>query len=221
MNKASKLTTCVVLAYVLLIAVVMHGGQLGPDTYYYWQWSRHLDWSYYDGPPMIAYAMRFMTSLFGNAELGLLSLGLSAIVITSYFIYQTGRRLFESDYIASVAVMIWLSGLVAMRHFFLLITYDTTLVIFWSATYYFLLQILLTQKTRYYYLCGVSLGLMMLSKYTTALLGGSMLLTCAVYPQYRFIFRSKHFYSGLLVGFLLVMLILILSYLESYAGWNE
>lgn len=203
MNKASQFTACVVLAYILLIVIVMHGGQLGPDTYYYWQWSRHLDWSYYDGPPMIAYAMRFMTFLFGNAELGLLSLGLSAVVITSYFIYQTGRRLFDSDHVASIAVMIWLSGLVAMRHFFLLITYDTTLVIFWSATYYFLLQVLLTKKARYYYLCGVSVGLMMLSKYTTALLGGSMLLTCALYPSYRFIFRSKHLYFGLLISFVL------------------
>src|SRR5262245_57534101 len=33
---------------------------------YYWCWSRDLQLSYYDHPPMVAYLIRLSTELFGN-----------------------------------------------------------------------------------------------------------------------------------------------------------
>lgn len=32
-----------------------------PDEAYYWLWSRHLDFSYYDHPPMVAYLIRLFS----------------------------------------------------------------------------------------------------------------------------------------------------------------
>ena len=36
------------------------------DELYYWCWSRDLQLSYYDHPPMVAYQIRVATELFGN-----------------------------------------------------------------------------------------------------------------------------------------------------------
>lgn len=64
---------------------------LSLDTYYYWDWSRHLALSYYDGSPMIAYFIRFATSLFGNNLFALSFIGITCIAFTSGIIYKSAR----------------------------------------------------------------------------------------------------------------------------------
>jgi hypothetical protein len=39
---------------------------LAPDEAHYWDWSRHLDWSYYSKGPLVAYLIRGGTSLAGS-----------------------------------------------------------------------------------------------------------------------------------------------------------
>src|SRR5262245_15429092 len=39
---------------------------LAPDEAHYWDWSRHLDWSYYSKGPLVAYLIRASTALAGS-----------------------------------------------------------------------------------------------------------------------------------------------------------
>jgi len=39
---------------------------LAPDEAHYWEWSRHLDWSYYSKGPLVAYLIRGSCELFGS-----------------------------------------------------------------------------------------------------------------------------------------------------------
>jgi Dolichyl-phosphate-mannose-protein mannosyltransferase len=39
---------------------------LAPDEAHYWDWSRHLDWSYYSKGPLVAYLIRLGTSVAGK-----------------------------------------------------------------------------------------------------------------------------------------------------------
>src|SRR5207244_1503678 len=41
---------------------------LAPDEAHYWDWSRHLDWSYYSKGPLVAYLIRAATLLAGDAQ---------------------------------------------------------------------------------------------------------------------------------------------------------
>ena len=38
---------------------------LAPDEAHYWDWSRHLDWSYYSKGPLVAYLIRFSVTVAG------------------------------------------------------------------------------------------------------------------------------------------------------------
>src|SRR5262249_50949368 len=38
---------------------------LAPDEAHYWQWSRHLDWSYYSKGPLVAWLIRAACEVFG------------------------------------------------------------------------------------------------------------------------------------------------------------
>lgn len=40
------------------------------DEAHYWEWSRHLDWSYYSKGPGVAWLIAASTSIFGNIEFG-------------------------------------------------------------------------------------------------------------------------------------------------------
>src|SRR5438105_10556542 len=39
---------------------------LAPDEAHYWDWSRHLDWSYYSKGPLVAYLIRLGSALAGS-----------------------------------------------------------------------------------------------------------------------------------------------------------
>src|SRR5256885_13616097 len=39
---------------------------LAPDEAHYWDWSRHLDWSYYSKGPLVAWLIRLSCALFGD-----------------------------------------------------------------------------------------------------------------------------------------------------------
>src|SRR5712692_6368820 len=38
---------------------------LAPDEAHYWDWSRHLDWSYYSKGPLVAYLIHFSVAVAG------------------------------------------------------------------------------------------------------------------------------------------------------------
>src|SRR2546430_6030183 len=39
---------------------------LAPDEAHYWDWSRHLDWSYYSKGPLVAWMIRASCTVFGD-----------------------------------------------------------------------------------------------------------------------------------------------------------
>src|SRR5215210_5539626 len=42
---------------------------LSPDEAHYWDWSRHLDWSYYSKGPLVAWIIHGACDLFGGLSL--------------------------------------------------------------------------------------------------------------------------------------------------------
>jgi len=56
------------------------------DESYFWLWSRHLDWAYFDHPAGVALMVRLSTVLGGESEAGIrwlnAALGLACVVLT-------------------------------------------------------------------------------------------------------------------------------------------
>lgn len=88
-----------VLAIALAVAMVGLRLLLGallppfPDETYYWEWSRHLAWSYFDHPPGIAWLIRGGTALLGARVLGIRLLPVLMGFITVLAGIATARRL--------------------------------------------------------------------------------------------------------------------------------
>ncbi|WP_242605268.1 glycosyltransferase family 39 protein [Fluoribacter gormanii] len=183
---------------------------LSLDTYYYWDWSRHLALSYYDGSPMIAYFIRFATSLFGNNLFALSFIGITCIAFTSGIIYKSAR-FFLSREASCMAMLAWLFSPLVTLDILKQTTYDTPLALFWSLTLYYTIKFIKTNRIRELYLIGISAGLMMLSKYSGIVLIFSLLIFL-IFSTYRSIFKSKHFYFAAILAIIIFSPVIFWNY---------
>src|SRR5438132_3404114 len=91
---------------------------LAPDEAHYWDWSRHLDWSYYSKGPLVAYLIRMGCALAGSWSLQLsanemLAVRLPAVVCGSLLLvslYLLTRQVYgrEPPALAVVALALTL-----------------------------------------------------------------------------------------------------------------
>ena len=62
-----------IAGFTLLRLVLAASVPLLPQEAYYWSWSRHLDWSYFDHPPLATYSVALTTAVFGQSVFGIKS----------------------------------------------------------------------------------------------------------------------------------------------------
>lgn len=198
------------ILYFILLLLIAPINILSLDTFYYWDWSRHLALSYYDGSPMIAYFIRLSTSLFGHNLFALCFVGIIITAVTCGIIYKCGR-FFLSHEASCIAMLSWLFSPLVTRDILKQTTYDTPLILFWAFTLYYTIKFIQTSKTRDLYFIGISAGLMMLSKYTGIVLILSLLIFLISTP-YRSIFKTKHFYFAIFLAIIIFSPVIFWNY---------
>ena len=185
---------------VLLILILSGRGAvaallpLSPQEAYYWVFSLHPAWSYFDHPPLTAYVIGFFTHFLGDRavviRLGalLFSLGFSLL---AYFL---GKALFDSR------VGFWAGAISSLLPSYaitaLIITPDSPLVFFWTLSGFLTLRAIQNDRPVYHLLSGVTLGLALLSKYTAIFFPASLLLFFMVTPDQRRHLKKWQLYGG-------------------------
>ncbi|WP_413289404.1 ArnT family glycosyltransferase [Bdellovibrio sp. HCB337] len=135
---------------------------LSPDESYYWMWSHHMQLSYFDHPPFVAwlfYLGHWLEPWGQLVRLPTVLLGHLTFLVW-YFILKPQFTWDKFKYWYAIAFFSPLVGFGSMVG-----TPDVPLLLFWSLAIYFFQQCLLNQKTRDYFLLGASLGLGFCSKY--------------------------------------------------------
>lgn len=196
--------------YFALLLAIAPINILSFDTYYYWDWSRHLALSYYDGSPMIAYFIKFATLLFGDNLFALSFVGIIVTAISCGIIYKTAR-FFLSCEASWVAALSWLFSPLVTLDILKQTTYDTPLTLFWVLTLYYTVKFIQTNKIKELYFIGISAGLMMLSKYTGIVLILSLLIFLLFSP-YRYIFKTRHFYFATILAIVIFSPVILWNY---------
>jgi len=167
---------------------------LAGDEAYYWQWSRHLDWGYYDHPPLVAYLIALGTWLFGQNEFGvrfasvLLSTAVLWLVyrITADYAQQTRQ---SDDRFSPQSAGLWATMAIAATPLFsiggFLATPDVPMAFFWTLAVMLTFCIVKDPRPRYGLLLGLVLGLGLLSKYPFGILPLGLLLAFAATREGR------------------------------------
>jgi 4-amino-4-deoxy-L-arabinose transferase-like glycosyltransferase len=142
---------------------------LSGDEAQYWDWSRHLDLSYYSKGPLIAYLIRGSCALFGHDSMPAVRFPALVLAVgTSLCIYWLTRKLFGSDRIALGAVL--LGAIVPMYTAGgTLMTIDPPFFFFWALATCLAVKAVLDRRRWAWIVAGIVVGLGFLTKYSMLL----------------------------------------------------
>ena len=193
-------TSLTVLALIVLRLVAAAWTPLTFDEAYYWMWSKHLAFGYYDHPPMVALVIRAGTLIGGDTELGVRLFSVLLALPMSFAIYRTAAILFGGTRLAANATILFnVTLMVAVGT--LIVTPDSPLLVAASFVLFFLAKVLETGRGAWWLAVGAAVGCALLSKYTALLFGPAILIWLVAVPKQRSWLISPWPYLGGLVAF--------------------
>ncbi len=140
------------------------------DEAHYWEWSRHIDWSYYSKGPGVAWVIWLGTALFGDTELGVRTPAVLASVVGALAVAGLARATFRDGRVAFLGALALMS-MPGHHAVSLLMTIDGPYLACWAlaALCGWLAVTRETGRGRYWAGLGLAIGVGFLFKYTIAI----------------------------------------------------
>jgi 4-amino-4-deoxy-L-arabinose transferase-like glycosyltransferase len=193
--------------------------ELVQDEAYYWQWSRHLAWGYYDNTPLIAPVIRVFTSLFGDTQLGVRAGAVVCSAVVSIFIYLIARRLCSPLIAITAFVVAQAMPLFAFGS--MLMTQDPLQLAFWGATLYVVLSAL-EGPGWLWLVAGFLAGITVMAKFNGWLIVPSIFLFLVLDPEYRkkWLVRPEPYFATV-IAFLVFLPFVWWNHTHSDVFWHH
>ena len=190
------------ITIVRLVVLVVSPLELYPDEAQYWFWAQHPALGYFSKPPMIGWIVWFTTTLFGDSEW---AIRISTPLLhagTAMFIYGIARRLSDSRVgMWSAIAYITLPGLSYSSG---LVSTDVPLLFCWSMALYAFIRATEGRSWRWPVLCGIALGLGLMSKYAMLYFVLGAVIAAVFIPRARRLVLSWRGLAILLIGLALL-----------------
>ena len=221
-NKIAAYSFFFVLLILFVVRLILITKiDLIPEETYYWQWSRHLSFSYYDMSPMIAYTIA-LTTLFGKLN-SQFFVRLAAPVISlslSFFVFAALKKITGK----SLYSLIWAVLLNAIPIFnvgSVLIVYGNLQMLFFSLTVLLLVYLVITEKNYYWYLIGISTGFALLSKYTAVFIYLIVFIFLLLSKKHRKYFLRKEPYLAFLISAVMFAPVIVWNYSNDFVSFRH
>lgn len=156
---------------------------LAPDEAHYWDWSRHLDWSYYSKGPLVAWLIWLSCALFGDVSIALTGTETLAVRLPAV---ACGALLLTSLYVLTAQVLrreAMALGIVALGVTFpmlavgsSLMTIDAPFTCCWGWALVLTHRAVFGEDPWAWFGAGLLVGLGLLAKYTMVLFLPSLAL---------------------------------------------
>lgn len=205
------------IAYLLFVCPL----DLAPDEAHYWDWSRHLDWSYYSKGPVVAYLIRGGCVLMGDDCV--LGVRLPAIVCGSLLLvglYVLTWQVYRSDRYALIVVALATTfPLVAAGS--ILMTIDSPYICCWTWALVFGYRAIFHGSAWNWLITGLLVGLGILAKYTMVLWLASASLFLLTTPAYRQLLFQRGFWIMTATAALCCLPILLWNMQHDWVGFRH
>jgi hypothetical protein len=195
-------TVLTILALVMLRLIAAAVTPLTFDEAYYWMWSKHLAFGYYDHPPMVAFVIRLGTMVAGDTEFGVRLVSILLALPMSWAVYRSAAILFGGQRVAATATILLNVTLMAAVGT-LIVTPDAPLLVASSFILFFLAKVLETGRGAWWLAVGAAVGAALLSKYTALFFGPAILIWLVSVAKLRRWLISPWPYLGGLVALLI------------------
>ena len=184
------------LLRLLLAATV----PLLPQEAYYWSWSQHLDWSYFDHPPLVSYSMALTTALLGST-----AFGIKAAAVLWSLGWNIAWAKVVLDMYADRRLAFWslatLNLTLIFEAFGIGPTPDAPLIFAWAATIWAVWRVSQSGDGRRWFVAGAFVGLSWLGKYSGVLLLPVILLYLLTSAQQRrWLFKPQPYLAVVLAA---------------------
>ncbi len=207
-----------IVLFAIMLRLVYSGlAQLIPDEAYYWQYAQHMDLSFYDHPPMVAWLIWFGTSLIGHNEFGVRIGALLCGLITMGYLYGFAQNLYDKS--TAMRTLLLLVILPLGFGSGLLMTPDAPLIAAWAAALYYMERALIAGRHAAWLGAGIAFGAGLLSEYTIALLGMAALVFTILDPAARYWMKRPHPYLATLLALALFSPVLIWNYENDWVSF--
>ncbi|MDO8334458.1 MAG: glycosyltransferase family 39 protein [Nitrosomonas sp.] len=208
-----------IVLFILLLRLVYFGlAQLIPDEAYYWQYAQHMDLSFYDHPPMVAWLIWLGTSILGHNEFGVRIGALICGLISMGYLYALTQNLYDKSTAMRAVLLLTILPLGFATG--ILMTPDAPLVAAWAATLYYMERALIANQNSAWLGMGIAFGLGMLSKYSLGLLGIAALVFVIIDPTARRWMLRPHPYLAALLAVVLFSPVIIWNYENNWASFS-
>jgi hypothetical protein len=188
-------TTLTVLALVALRLVAAALTPLTFDEAYYWMWSKHLAFGYYDHPPMVALVIRLGTMIAGDTELGVRLVSILLALPMSFAVFGAAAILFGGVRLAATATILLNVTLMAAVGT-MIVTPDAPLLVASCFVLFALAKVLETGRGAWWLAVGAAVGAALLSKYTALFFGPAIVIWLVSVPKLRRWLLSPWLYLG-------------------------
>ncbi len=168
MNYRKSVITLIVVSGVLRLLAAA-GTELSNDEVYYWIYAQHLQWNYFDHPPMIGLLLRIFTGDLSFQQEIFLRLGsIICAAINTWQIFLIGKRI-KDDATGWIAACLYTASIYTSILAGLMILPDAPQMVFWLGSLSVILNIFKEKssqrrRNRQLVLMGILIGLCIMSK---------------------------------------------------------
>ena len=176
-TKYDKAVVLIILITALIRAFIAQNIQFGNDEVYYWTYALYPSLSHFDHPPMLGWIIQIFTlNLSIDSEL-FIRLGSIVLGMASTWVLYLITKMLKSDKAGLFAVLLFISSIYCTVIAGIFILPDAPQTFFWLLSVYFFIQVISKDKEfnvqkKYLVYAGLTIGLAILSKYTSIYLWG-------------------------------------------------
>lgn len=193
-NSDSLISFIYIFGWLLLNFIAAGQTELYADEAYYWMYSSHLEWGYFDHPPMVALMIKIGTTVFGQySEFGVRFMFVCMSGATMLFLYKLIPKVNPHVFFLSVF------SLSAFNLISFMALPDVPLL-FFTVVFFRAYQLFLEKNNFWYSLwLAFIIACLIYSKYHGVLIVGFVVLSNLK------LFKNKYFYLVFVLSLLLIV----------------
>lgn len=181
-----------------------------PDEAYYFQWSRHLDASYFSKGPAVAYTIAAGSALFGDNNMGIRFFAVMLSAGTAWQVFLLARRWYDETVALMAVLVLGVVPLFAVGA--VVMTIDPLSAFFWVWAANLFSRAIQDGRMLDWLLTGFAVGCGFLAKYLNALELVAFLAFLLLVPARRDWLGKPHFW---------LMLVVVLLCTAPVIWWNS
>lgn len=207
MNYRKQLIGLIIISSLVRMAVAATT-ELSNDEVYYWTYALHLQWNYFDHPPIVALLIRFFTGNLAAQDEFFVRLGsIVCAAINTWQIFQLGRRV-KDEQTGWLSACLFTASVYAGILAGMMILPDAPQMVFWLWALLLLVDIFKSNgsrrsRNRRLILLGIVTGLCIMSKAHGVFIWGGAGLYILLFN--RSLLRNPFLYLAVLLTVLIIM----------------